>query len=265
MDHPKPALLGVSLKMYFGHEETLEWCRQVAVMAKGHQALQDGEVELFILPSFQALVPARQILADTPVAIGAQDLHWEDRGAFTGEVSGPALAEADCRYVEVGHAERRRLFGEDDAVVSAKTAAALRNGLIPVICVGEPDEGPAENAAEVCLAQLSSALQPDQRNGRGSAVVVAYEPAWAIGSTSPASSKHISEVCARLKEWLRTQTRFTQWSVIYGGSAGPGLLTQLDSDVDGLFLGRFAHRVTALSDIIDEASRLRDGYVRRDG
>lgn len=251
--------------MYFGHEETLEWCRQVAAMAGRHQALQNGDVKLFVLPSFHALVPARQILADTPVAIGAQNLHWEDRGAFTGETSGLALAETGCRYVEVGHAERRRLFGEDDAIVTAKTAAALRNGLIPVICVGEPEEGPAEEAAEVCLAQLSSALQPEQGNRPGSAAVVAYEPVWAIGSTSPASSRHISEVCARLREWLTSQKHFAQWSVIYGGSAGPGLLTQLGSGVDGLFLGRFAHRIETLSDIIDEASRLRDDSVMAGG
>ncbi|WAH96343.1 triose-phosphate isomerase family protein [Arthrobacter sp. MMS18-M83] len=260
MDHSKPTLLGVSLKMYFGHEETLEWCRQVAEMAKHHQALQDGGVKLFVLPSFQALVPSRKIFADTPVAIGAQNLHWEDRGAFTGEVSGLALAQTGCRYVEVGHAERRRLFGEDEAIVSAKTSAALRNGLVPVICVGEAEPGPAEDAAAVCLAQLSSALQTDQ--GRPvSGIVVAYEPVWAIGSTDPASSKHISEVCARLREWLSTQGTVSRWALVYGGSAGPGLLTQLGSEVDGLFLGRFAHKVQALSDIIEEASRLRDDYV----
>lgn len=260
MDHSKPTLLGVSLKLYLDHEETLEWCRQVAEMAKQHSALQDGGVKLFVLPSFQALASARKILAGTPVAIGAQNLHWEDRGPFTGEVSGLALAQTGCRYVEVGHAERRRLFGEDESIVSAKTTAALRNGLVPVICVGEPDPGPADDAAAVCLAQLSSALQTDQ-GGPDSAIVVAYEPVWAIGATNPASSEHISAVCARLREWLSSQGRVAQWAVVYGGSAGPGLLTQLGSKVDGLFLGRFAHKIAALSDIIEEASRLRDDYV----
>jgi triosephosphate isomerase len=254
MGSRKPTLLGISLKMYFGHEETLKWCRQVAEMAKNNHALQDGDVKFFVLPTFQALVPAMEILAHTPVLVGAQDLHWEDRGAFTGEVSGIALSEAGCRYVEVGHAERRRIFGEDDSVVAAKTAAALRNGLIPVICVGEPEEGPPEDAAAACLAQLDSALQLRNTSGVHSAMVVAYEPVWAIGSTNPASAQHISAVCARLREWLSTQNQFTEWSVIYGGSAGPGLLTQLGSDVDGLFLGRFAHNVDALSDIMDEAS-----------
>jgi triosephosphate isomerase len=251
-ERSQPALLGVSLKLYFGHQETLDWCRQVADMARGHRALQDGGVKLFVLPSFQALVPAAEILANTPVTIGAQDLHWEDRGAFTGEVSGAALAEAGCRYVEVGHAERRRIFGEDDSVVAAKTAAALRNNLVPVICVGESEKGAAAEAAAFCIAQLQSALGATEITDVP--VVVAYEPVWAIGAEHPASPQHISAVCTLLREWLSSQNRFAQWSVIYGGSAGPGLLTELGSDVDGLFLGRFAHKVEALSDIISEAA-----------
>lgn len=251
-ERSKPALLGVSLKLYFGHRETLDWCRQVADMARYHRALQDGAVKLFVLPSFQALVPAAEILANTPVSIGAQNLHWEDRGAFTGEVSGLALSEAGCDYVEVGHAERRRSFGEDDSVVAAKTAAALRNGLVPVICVGESEEGAPADAAAFCIAQLQAALAVTEV--ADVPVVVAYEPVWAIGAEHPASTKHISAVCTLLREWLSSQNRAAEWSVIYGGSAGPGLLSELGSDVDGLFLGRFAHKVDALSDIIREAA-----------
>ncbi|MET1088372.1 MAG: triose-phosphate isomerase family protein [Arthrobacter sp.] len=252
-ERSRPVLLGVSLKLYFDHWETLDWCRKVADMARDHRALQDGDVKLFVLPSFQALVLAAEILADTPVSIGAQNLHWQDRGAFTGEVSGLALSEAGCRYVEVGHAERRRTFGEDDSVVAAKTAAALRNGLVPVICVGESENGTAAEAAALCLAQLQSALAASET--ASVPIVVAYEPVWAIGAANPASTKHISAVCTFLREWLSSQSRFAEWSVIYGGSAGPGLLTQLGSDVDGLFLGRSAHKVEALSDIIREAAQ----------
>lgn len=252
----RPPLLGVSLKLYFDHEETLAWCRQVAQLAREHPALRQERVTLFVLPSFQALVPAGEILAGAGVALGAQDLHWEDRGAFTGEVSGVALQEVGCRYVEVGHAERRRLFGEDEKVVRAKTAAALRNRLIPVICVGEDKEGSVEQAAGVCVEQLRSALDVGDADLGSRNIVVAYEPIWAIGAATPASAEHISGVCGRLKEWLEQQDRIPEWSVIYGGSAGPGLLARLGPEVDGLFLGRFAHRVEALTDIIDEAAGL---------
>ncbi|KQR64033.1 triosephosphate isomerase [Arthrobacter sp. Leaf337] len=251
---PKPALLGVSLKLYFGHNETLQWCREVADMAKRHPALQEGDVKLFVLPSFQALVPANQIFADTPVLIGAQNLHWQNKGAYTGEVSGAALRETGCRYVEVGHAERRRIFGEDDTVVAAKAHAALQNGLIPVLCVGEIEEAPVEAAAAACIGQLRSALSLETGKSTG-AVVVAYEPVWAIGASNPASAEHITGVCALIREWLSIQNQFDDWSVIYGGSAGPGLMTQLGPGVDGLFLGRFAHDVDALSSIIGEAAR----------
>lgn len=250
------ALLGVSLKMYFDHEETLAWCREVARLGREHQAFRQEDIVLFVLPSFQALVPAGEILAGCAVSLGAQDLHWEDRGAFTGEVSGVALQEVGCRYVEVGHAERRRLFGEDENVVRAKTAAALRNGLIPVICLGESETGSIEQAAATCIEQLRSALDVADADLGGRNIVVAYEPVMAIGGATPASPEHISGVCGRLKEWLEDQDRISEWAVIYGGSAGPGLLTKLGPEVDGLFLGRFAHKVEALSDIIDEAAGL---------
>lgn len=248
---PAPTLLGVSLKMYFGHRQTVNWCREVAGMAARHPALGSGAVTLFILPSFPALVPAGQAFAGGPVELGAQDLYWEDTGPFTGEVSGAQLHEAGCRYVEVGHAERRRLFGEDDRAVAAKTAAAMRNALIPVICVGEEQRLPAEAAAEACIAQLAAAAGEGSRQAP---VVVAYEPVWAIGSSEPASTGHIRAVCARLKTWLAATGGFAQYRVIYGGSAGPGLLTRLGPEVDGLFLGRFAHDVAALSGILVEAA-----------
>lgn len=255
----RPPLLGVSLKLYFDHEETLSWCAEVARLGREHPALLHGDVALFVLPSFQALVPAREILADCAVSLGAQDLHWEDRGAFTGEVSGMALQEVGCRYVEVGHAERRRLFGESEKIVRAKTAAALRNGLIPVICLGESEEASIEHASAMCVDQLRSALEVAEEDLQGRNIVVAYEPVWAIGAAKPASVEHITGVCGRLKEWLGQQDRISAWSVIYGGSAGPGLLSRLGPEVDGLFLGRFAHKVEALSGIIDEASVLSGG------
>jgi len=253
----QPALLGISLKLYFNHRETMEWCRQVAQLAREHPAVRQAAVSLFVLPSFPSLPLASKLFADTPVGLGAQDLHWEDRGAFTGEVSGTCLVEVGCAYVEVGHAERRRLFGETEEVVRAKTSAALRNGLVPVICVGEEEHGPAEPAAEACIAQLASALGLTAgavNEGPAPRVVVAYEPVWAIGAAEPASAEHIVAVCGRLRDWL-AGSGYKDAQVIYGGSAGPGLLTALGGGVDGLFLGRFAHRIEALSKVIDEAAR----------
>jgi triosephosphate isomerase (TIM) len=245
--------IGVSLKMYFGRFRTADWCRAVADIASSHPAITGGHVKLVVLPSHPYLLEARSILSATAVHVGGQDLFWEDGGAFTGEVSGAQLAELGCGYVEIGHAERRRIFAEDDTIITLKTAAAFRNGLTPLLCVGESERSSVEEATAECVAQLDSALSTVGADDAAGPVVVAYEPQWAIGATRPASPQHITSVCAALRTHLPP---FTDSQVIYGGSAQPGLLTQLKSGVDGLFLGRFAHDPSAVATILDEAAGL---------
>ncbi|GAA2313537.1 triose-phosphate isomerase [Streptomyces kunmingensis] len=246
-------VLGVSLKMYLGHRQTLEWARGVADVARAHPALATGGAELFVLPSFPELVPVLDALAGSGVHVGAQDLAVEDQGPYTGEVSGASLREIGCRFAEVGHAERRRLYGEGDTIVAAKTAAALRNGLTPVLCVGERDPLPPAGAAERTTAELERLLATAETFGPLGPVTVAYEPQWAIGAPRPATPEHITTVCRALRTHLRGRPHLAGSAVIYGGSAQPGLLTQLGADVDGLFLGRFAHDPQAVAAILDES------------
>lgn len=242
-------VIGVSLKMYFGYRDAIDWLHAVAALARTDAAIRSGAVDLFVTPSFVALPAAADAFARTRVRYGGQDVAVEDRGPFTGEVSAVELAELGCTVVEVGHAERRTLFGETDAIVAAKTAAALRNGLTPVICIGE--SAPRMRAAVIaeCLAQLDSALTAAPAGN----VIVAYEPVWAIGAAAPADPDHIRDVCSALRTAVSTRAGS---AVLYGGSAGPGLLTELGQDVDGLFLGRFAHDVTALQTVLAEAARV---------
>ncbi|WP_213813784.1 triose-phosphate isomerase family protein [Glaciihabitans sp. dw_435] len=244
--------VGVSLKMYFGHAQSLDWSSRVAELARTHPSVASGAVELFVIPDFLAVAPAVGIFAGTGVLVGAQDLATDDSGAFTGEVSGAVLAEVGASVVEVGHAERRRLFGETDAIVAAKSAAALRNGLAPVLCIGEGERMPPADASAECIRQLDSALA-GAAFGR---VIVAYEPVWAIGAPAPAPADHIRAVCAALRSHVDGLTGRDGSVVIYGGSAGPGLLTELGGDADGLFLGRFAHDPAALGAVLDEAAVL---------
>jgi triosephosphate isomerase len=248
-----PVVIGVSLKMYFNHRRTVEWSKEVAHFAPSHEAVRNGIVELVVLPSFPSLAATIDVFSDTPVRVGAQDLFWADRGPFTGEVSGADLAEIGCDYVEVGHAERRRIFGESDEIVADKVAAALRNGLAPILCVGEAERTEPALAAEACIEQLRSAFSAAQRGGTIALVVVAYEPEWAIGADASASPSHIREVCELMRDWLLAQPFISASRVIYGGSAGPGLLSELGGSVDGLFLGRFAHDPMALNLVLDEA------------
>jgi triosephosphate isomerase len=144
--------LGVSLKAYLGYRQTLSWAARVAEGRAG----QRPDLELFVLPSYPALAEVSRILAGTGVSLGAQNLAAEDSGAQTGEVTGAMLVELGCRYVAVGHAERRRHFGESDEVVAAKIAAAFRHGLIPVLCVGESDHRTAAQAILECIRQFHS-------------------------------------------------------------------------------------------------------------
>jgi triosephosphate isomerase len=248
-----PITLGISFKMYFGYAQTLTWCRQVADNLSRHPAVQDGRVALFVLPSFPALPPVLECFAGTPVGVGGQNLYQSPHGAYTGEVSGAMLAEMGCRYVEIGHAERRRLFGEDADIVAAKTQVALAHDLIPVLCIGESERGDPLDAIADCREQIDSALSLATPAQRSQPLVIAYEPHWAIGAAEPASLAHIAAVCQGLREHLGAHPSA---SVIYGGSAGPDLLTRLAGQVDGLFLGRFAHDPAAFEAIVNEASLL---------
>jgi triosephosphate isomerase len=248
--------IGSSLKMYFGHKRTLEWARGVADICADHPATTGGTVQFFIIPTFPSIPAVLELAQPAGIAVGGQDLHWEDVGPFTGEVSGAELAELGATLVEVGHAERRAMFGETDEIVARKTLAGLRNGLAPVLCIGEAEPGAPAEAAERCIAQLESALAPARTSGTGGQLVVAYEPNWAIGAPEPAPPEYVSAVCRALREHVAGDELFPDAKVIYGGSAGPGLLPRIAADVDGMFLGRFAHDPSAVRRILDEVDTL---------
>jgi triosephosphate isomerase len=159
------------------------------------------------------------------------------------------LAELGVSLVEIGHAERRRLFAEDDAVVARKVRAAVGHSLTPLLCIGEPDKLDAGAAADFCVGQVLAATEGD--SALPSRLVLAYEPVWAIGAQEPAPPQHVNAVLTRIRGALGPGC-----PIIYGGSAGPGLLPQLPA-ADGLFLGRFAHDAANLARVLDEALLLR--------
>ena len=254
-------LVGVSLKMYFSHARTVEWCRAVADIAQIHPATVSKKAELFVFPDYLSVAAAREIFGDH-VAVGVQDLGTDDVGAFTGEVSGVTIAELGCTMVEVGHAERRQMFGDSDAVVSAKMAAALRNALTPVLCVGEAIQGVPADAATECIRQFDDAMRIAHSAGQFGRIIVAYEPLWAIGAAEAASPEYIRAVCGAVRDHARKQAGGSDTPVIYGGSAGPGLVTTMSNAIDGVFLGRFAHDPTALAGILDEVMALAPAFTR---
>jgi triosephosphate isomerase len=247
-----PVLVGVSLKMYFGHRQALDWLRRAIALAATHPGVRSGQVRFFVIPGYLAILPALDEARGTPVLVGAQDVAEEEPGPYTGEVSAAELAEVGVHYAEIGHAERRLLFAEDDDAVAAKTEIALRHRVTPVLCVGESQQLGVRAAIAATRAQVKAALSGVPQG----VVVLAYEPVWAIGAAAPAPEEHIRAVCAALRADLAGDAARAGSSVIYGGSAGPGLLARLGDDVDGLFLGRFAHDPAALAAVLDEAAAL---------
>ena len=251
-----PVFLGVSHKMYFDPQQTLSWSRAVADMARRSEAIRSQRVSLVVLPSLPVLASVVDVFAGAEVQVGAQDLFHEDRGAFTGAVSAYDLRQIGCGYAEIGHAERRAMFGDDDRIVRLKVAAAIRNGLTPILCIGEPQKTSREAAQAWCLQQLESALGWLVDERQSVPLVVAYEPVWAIGQSRAADDEHLQFVIPAIRDWLQQRPSVADARLIYGGSAGPGTLTRLAGLVDGLFLGRFAHDLAALAAILGEADDL---------
>jgi len=195
-------------------------------------------VEVVLCPPFTALGRVGELLRGSSVALGAQDCHWETRGAFTGEVSAAMLAELGCRYVLVGHSERRRLFGETDERCRLKVEATLAQGLIPVLCVGESLEQRERGQTwSVVEAQLEKSLR-----GIDGPVVIAYEPVWAIGSGVNATPVQAAEVHAAIRRWggeAWSKERAAQPRILYGGSIKPENFAALigEDEIDGGLVG----------------------------
>lgn len=240
-------VIGVSTKMYLGYQASLDWVTGVRAVVAARAPLPVA-LTVFVAPSFPVLESAHRILAGSGVVLGAQNCSASS-GPLTGEVSPGLLAEVGVELVEIGHAERRRLFGETDAVVAAKTAAAVLAGLTPLLCVGEPVRGDPAATAVFCHDQITAALGESVTLD---SVIIAYEPVWAIGAAEAAEPAYVNDVVGRLRQLLHPLSVVGGARIIYGGSASEGLLPRLDA-VDGLFLGRFAHDPAAFGRILDEA------------
>ena len=234
-------LVGAGLKMFLGYAETIGYLRELAASA----AEFDG-VSVFVLPSFPVLAAARELLAGSPVRYGAQDAHWEESGAYTGCVSPAVLRELGCTFVEVGHAERRHLFGESDDMVARKALAAVRCGLEPIVCVGEEHETDGA-AATIVGDQVAAVLAPLPS---AADVVIAYEPVWAIGAETAADPERVAGVVAEVRR--RAAGRDGDLRILYGGSVRPGEIAGLlAAGVDGVFVGRAATAISGLREVVE--------------
>jgi triosephosphate isomerase len=216
-------------------------------------------VDVAIVPPFTALWAAGEELTGSRIGLGAQDLFWETQGAFTGQVSAPMLVDAGCRYVLVGHSERRQFFGDTDEAVQKKTRAALAAGLHPVVCVGETlPERESGRTLEVVGRQVRAALSGLDA-GQIGRLTVAYEPVWAIGTGKTASSGQAQDVHAALRAILRelAPAEASSIRILYGGSVKPENAAELLSqpDVDGALVGGASLKALDFAGIIQGALR----------
>jgi triosephosphate isomerase (TIM) len=210
-----------------------------AIVAGASQIAAD--VDLLVCPPAVYLEAVRNVVAEN-VAVGAQDVYFEAEGAFTGEISTSMLIDLGCRYVILGHSERRHIIGETDALINRKVAAALSAGLTPILCVGELlAERETDQTEQVVSDQLNGSLAgltADQVQK----VVIAYEPVWAIGTGRTATPEQAQDVHAQIRQWLAkrfSQSVADKTQILYGGSAKPENVSNLLSqpDIDGGLIG----------------------------
>ncbi len=229
-------ILAANWKMHMTVGEALAFAEAFAPL------IGDAEgVEVVVAPPATSLERLGQALAGTPVKLAAQNVHFEDKGAFTGEISPLMLADVGCAYAIVGHSERRHIFGETDELVGKKAGALLRHDIRPIVCVGETlDEREGERTFAVIETQLEGSLA-EVPAGRAADVVVAYEPVWAIGTGKTATPEIAQEVHAFVRE--RLAKRFgddaSQIRIQYGGSVKPDNVFELmaQPDIDGALVG----------------------------
>lgn len=233
----------------------------VTHLAAGNGTGDPIRVDRVICPPYVALSAVREQIANSDIALGAQNLHWEDAGAYTGEISAPMLAEL-VTHVIIGHSERRQYFGETDATVCKKTAAALAHGLVPIVCVGETlEQNEAGETSAVVGRQVEAALEGLQGE-QVAGLVIAYEPIWAIGTGRAATAQQAQEICGDVVR-AAVATGFgsdvaQQVRILYGGSTNPENIGEImeQPDIDGALIGGASLKADAYAAMVHTTAQL---------
>ena len=231
----KPIIAG-NWKMHKTIAEALEFVNEVK------DRVNNDKVEAVICAPFTLLKDLKQATKGTNIKIGAQNMHFEEKGAFTGEISPLMLKELDMDYVVIGHSERRQYFNETDETVNKKVLKALEVGIDPILCVGETlEEREAGNTKDVCKVQVEKALENVSKEDLAK-VVIAYEPVWAIGTGKTATSAQAEEMHAFIRKTIADKYGkevADNTSILYGGSCNPKNADELfcQADVDGGLIG----------------------------
>ncbi|GIM31517.1 triose-phosphate isomerase [Paraclostridium bifermentans] len=231
----KPIIAG-NWKMHKTIAEAVEFVNEI----KGK--VNNTDVEAVICAPFTLLKDLKEATKGTPIKIGAQNMHYADNGAFTGEISAPMLKELDIDYVVLGHSERRQYFNETNETVNKKVLKALESGIDPILCIGETlEEREADKTKDVCKVQTEKALENVTAEDMKK-VVIAYEPIWAIGTGKTATAEQANDVIAYVREVVKGlygEEISEEVRIQYGGSVKPSNVSEImnQTDIDGALVG----------------------------
>ena len=258
-------LIAANWKMYKTTAEAALYGRDLlALIAKRQVALSTGEpgaaggVSVVVCPPFTALAALGPVLAGSPVALGAQNMHWEAAGAYTGEIAASMLLDLGCRYVILGHSERRHIMGETDEQVRRKVQAASAAGLVPIVCVGERiEERRAGETEDVVAGQVKAAFDGLDSEAAAKAVI-AYEPVWAIGTGEHATPEEANRVTGLIRDTLAASIGAAAAEavrILYGGSVKPDNIGPFmaQPEIDGALVGGASLDARSFVDIIQQA------------
>jgi triosephosphate isomerase len=249
MNSRTPLIAG-NWKMYKTSSEAVETAGRLVELVA-----DTSGVDIMIAPVFTALDPVSKVVEGSRVGLGAQNLYWEREGAYTGEISADMLVSAGCRYVIIGHSERRQYFGETDETVNKKISAAIAADLIPVFCIGETEsERESGNTFSVLDKQVRDGLKERVVDDLGT-LVVAYEPVWAIGTGKTATSDQAQEAHKYIRSVLDEifgSVLADATRILYGGSVKPANVSELMAmpDIDGALVGGASLDAESFSQIV---------------
>ena len=253
MSGKRTLYLGTNTKMFKTAAQTEDYLKELQSLTKD---LDREDLELFVIPSFTAIKPAAECAAASRIRIGAQNICWEEEGAFSGEISPLMAAEAGASIIMIGHSERRHIFGESNEMENKKVLCALRNHFTALLCIGETAE---EKAFHISDEVLSTQLKIGRSNVAPNVVQnvwIAYEPVWAIGVNGvPAAADYIQQRHAAIRQCLSSlfgPEQAIQIPILYGGSVNRENAVKISGvpNVDGLFIGRSAWNAQSFNQII---------------
>jgi len=254
----KPIIAG-NWKMYKTIGQAIELANG---LKREFYKIEPTDIDIVLCPVYTCLSEVAEVIANSNIALGAQDVYWQDEGAFTGEISAPMLKDAGCAYVIIGHSERRQFFAETNDTVNKKIKAVLKQGLLPIVCVGE-------SLAEREANKTFEVLTDHVRNGlvgltveEVTKIVIAYEPVWAIGTGKTATSAQAQEAHKYIRDLLAKFYNRDVANVIriqYGGSVKPENIEEImaQPDVDGALVGGASLKVESFSEIIKRGLKVK--------